>query len=183
MKTGKESKRKTMVMAVLMATAVSLGIYNFKAMLWSSPAASAIKLRAVENTVVVSVDADSRLNLDDLERSRSISYQRGRNIFEMPQRRSERIESEVRTSRQPIDPIPPQAVAVIPSIPLVFYGFTKRSGDRKVFLQQQNNGHVFIANQGDVIDRRYRVVQVQPDSVLMEDLLTNHRQPVPLTAH
>jgi hypothetical protein len=40
---------------------------------------------------------------------------------------------------------------------------------------------VFIAVEGDIVDRRYKVVHIGPMSVEVEDVLYNNRQSIPLT--
>lgn len=40
---------------------------------------------------------------------------------------------------------------------------------------------MFIASEGDIVDRRYRVVHITPAAVEIEDVLYNHRQSIPLT--
>ncbi len=63
---------------------------------------------------------------------------------------------------------------------LKFFGFTNEPGEpRKVFLSQGED--VFIAGEGEIVDRRYRVLRIGPNSVEMEDVLYNNRQSIPLT--
>jgi hypothetical protein len=40
---------------------------------------------------------------------------------------------------------------------------------------------VFIAAEGAIIDRRYKVLRISPMSVEIEDVLNNNRQQIPLT--
>jgi hypothetical protein len=40
---------------------------------------------------------------------------------------------------------------------------------------------IFIAAEGDIVDRRYRIVRILPMSVDVEDVLNNNRQSLPLT--
>ena len=40
---------------------------------------------------------------------------------------------------------------------------------------------VFIAVEGDIVDRRYKVIHIGPTSVEVEDVLYNNRQSIPLT--
>jgi hypothetical protein len=49
-----------------------------------------------------------------------------------------------------------------------------------VFLSS-GGGDVFVAREGDVVDRRYKIVRIQPNTVEVEDVLTNNRQNLPLT--
>ena len=50
---------------------------------------------------------------------------------------------------------------------------------KKIFLSQGED--VFIATEGDIIDRRYKVLRIYPMSVEIEDVLNNNRQQIPLT--
>jgi len=40
---------------------------------------------------------------------------------------------------------------------------------------------VFIAAEGDIVDRRYKVLRISPMAVEVEDVLNNNRQSIPLT--
>jgi hypothetical protein len=76
---------------------------------------------------------------------------------------------------RPPPPPPP------PPIPLKFYGFSgNKSGPKQVFLSKGDD--IFVAKEGQVIDRRYKVIKIGPNSVEVEDVLTNNRQTLPLTA-
>ena len=68
-----------------------------------------------------------------------------------------------------------------PPIPLKFYGFTgNKSGPKQVFLSKGED--IFIAKEGQIIDRRYKILKIGPNSVEVEDVLTNNRQTLPLVA-
>lgn len=101
-----------------------------------------------------------------------------RNIFSKdslpPVRAIEAPIAPVRTGPVPIaGPLPP------PPIDLKFYGFAKQqSGRRLVFLMHGED--VFIAGQGDIVNGRYKVVQVQDNSIVVEDLAYNNQQVLPL---
>jgi len=78
------------------------------------------------------------------------------------------------TLRQPPPPPPP------PPITLKFFGFANRPGEtKKVFLSQGDD--IFIAAEGDIVDRRYRVIHISPTAVDVEDVINNNRQSLPLT--
>jgi hypothetical protein len=40
---------------------------------------------------------------------------------------------------------------------------------------------VFVARQGDIVNRRYKVLRITPTSVEVEDVISNARQTLPLT--
>jgi hypothetical protein len=121
---------------------------------------------------------DPTLRYDWLDLSEKTKYQgNGRNIFlsqaEIP---------------KPIAPaIPDRAVAQVPQGPpppppinLKFYGFASKPGEpKRVFLSQGED--VFIAGEGEIVDRRYKVLHITPMSVEIEDVLNNNRQSIPLT--
>jgi len=63
---------------------------------------------------------------------------------------------------------------------LKFYGFASKPGEpKRIFLSQGED--FFIATEGQVIDRRYKVLRISPLSVEIEDMLNNNRQSIPLT--
>jgi hypothetical protein len=80
------------------------------------------------------------------------------------------------------DPIyhPPAPAAVLP-IPLKFFGFANRPGEsRKIFLVKGDD--VFIAGEGEIVDRRYKVVRITPTSVDIQDVVgSGPPQNIPLT--
>ena len=66
-------------------------------------------------------------------------------------------------------------------IPLKFFGFANRPGEpRKVFLIKGED--TFIAGEGDIVDRRYKVVRISPTSVDIQDVVgSGPPQNIPLT--
>ena len=120
---------------------------------------------------------DPRLRLDLLRTSENTKYQgSGRNIF---QPHMEEIPPVVVVNDKTQPPVVLQGPPPPPPINLKFFGFANQPGERKkVFLVQ--GGDVFIAGEGDIVDRRYRVLRIQPFSVEIEDVLNNNRQTIPL---
>jgi hypothetical protein len=65
-------------------------------------------------------------------------------------------------------------------IDLKFFGFANRPGERKrVFLVHGED--VFIAGEGDTVNRRYKVLHIGVNSVDIQDVLNNNTQTIPLT--
>lgn len=95
-----------------------------------------------------------------------------RNIFEYGSRPSPAAEP-LPTAAAP--PPPPPAPA-----PVRFFGFAEnpRGGKRQVFLT--NGEEIFVAAEGDIIARRYRVLRVTSQSVEVEELSGSRRWTVPL---
>ena len=76
----------------------------------------------------------------------------------------------------PVTPVKPQA----PPIPLKFYGFTSaRAGLKRAFFLEGED--VYVANEGDIVKKRYKVVRVNLNSVVMEDTEYKQQQTLPLT--
>jgi hypothetical protein len=106
----------------------------------------------------------------------------GRNIFSMnsapaPMPASiERVKAPIRplqVAQAPAGPPPP------PTIDLKFFGYeAKHNGTRSAFLLHGDD--VFIAQEGDVVSHRYRVVKIANTSVTVEDLPYHNTQSLPL---
>jgi hypothetical protein len=66
-----------------------------------------------------------------------------------------------------------------PPINLGFYGYAaEKTGQKQVFLLHGDD--IFIASEGDVVDRRYRVVKIGTASVQVEDIPYHNTQTLPL---
>src|SRR5208283_4608807 len=106
----------------------------------------------------------------------------GRNIFQaqmdIPQPRTNGTTDHTRSAKNapamPTQPPPP------PPIELKFVGFSSHPGEpKKVFLSQGED--IFVASEGEIVDRRYKVLRISPSSVEIEDVLNSNRQEIPLT--
>jgi hypothetical protein len=122
---------------------------------------------------------DPTLRYDWLDVSEKTKYEgNGRNIFlaqaEIPKPVAPVSPDQLNPAQIPQGPPPP------PPITLKFYGFANKPGEpKKVFLSQGED--VFIAGEGEIVDRRYKVLHISPMSVEIEDVLNNNRQSIPLT--
>jgi hypothetical protein len=74
-------------------------------------------------------------------------------------------------------PTPPPAAP----IPLKYFGLSNKPGEpKRVFLVKGDD--VFIAGEGEIVDRRYKVVRITPTSVDIQDVVgSGPPQTVPLT--
>ena len=73
----------------------------------------------------------------------------------------------------PVGPPPP------PPIDLKFFGTaTSGVGKRQAFLLHGED--VFLASAGDIVQRRYRVISIAANSIVVEDLVNSNRQTLPL---
>lgn len=126
---------------------------------------------------------DPRLRLEVLRAAEATQYQgSGRNIFDY---KSKPIPQAV-VKPGPKTPPPPRCPGdpscPPPPIPLTFYGFASRPGEpKKIFLSSKETGDLFVAGEGEIVNRRYRVLHIGVNSVEIEDVLSNNRQTIPLT--
>jgi hypothetical protein len=68
-----------------------------------------------------------------------------------------------------------------PPIPLQFFGFASRPGEpKRIFLRTTDTNDVFVAGEGEVVNRRYRVLRIMGSGVEIEDVLNNNKQVLPL---
>ena len=75
---------------------------------------------------------------------------------------------------------PPPGPPPPPPITLKFFGFASKPGQpKRVFLAKGQD--VFIAGEGDIVDRRYKVMRIGPTSIELQDVLNNNRQSIPIT--
>jgi len=123
---------------------------------------------------------DPTLRTDLLKNSEDAVYKgTGRNIFDSqaplpPLPKPPKV--VVADNTPPLPPPPPPP----PPIPLKFYGFANKPGEPKsVFLAQGDD--IFIGREGDIVNRRYKIIRIQQNQVEIEDVLNNNRQAIPLT--
>jgi len=181
MKAGVEDRRKVLLACALSAlAALMLGYWIFRPE--PSAAASSVssattaapsahparKIRANRSDSSV----DPALHLAQLESTEHDVYEgSGRNIFRSyGDDQLEKTRPVPKPQPTPPAVIPPAAEA--PRIRLRFFGIATASDSRrKVCLTQ--DGDVFIGAEGDIVDRRYKILQIGPNTVDLEDLLEN----------
>jgi hypothetical protein len=203
MKVGAENRTKLIVAIVLMILAVVLLGRSFFS---SGRGARPVAARAAKPSVASVLDETARtgpasirgkankaasasrsldptLRYDLLKLSEDTEYKgSGRNIFEaqaqIPRPQANGSTDHVRNVPPP--PVVPSGPPPPPPIELKFFGFASRPGQpKRVFLSQGDD--VFIAAEGDIIDRRYKILRISPMSVEVEDVLNNNRQEIFLT--
>jgi hypothetical protein len=188
-KIGAENQKKVRWMIALLAIALLVGIYNFVDFGTSSaasPASSSAGTQPKKSGAPQVADStlDPRLRLDILAASQNKKYEAGgRNIFKMEEKPPEKMLGDGRehVPQGPDLPPTPTPPPPPPPIPLKFYGFaSKPSEPKRIFLDDE--GEVFVARQGDIVERKYKVIQINNTSVIIEDVLNNNRQTIPVTA-
>jgi hypothetical protein len=202
MKLGAEKKTTTIVAVVLMVLAIFL-----LSRMWTGggqPAAAANATapqptaqtpapargrrvarggRVVARNAPANNSLDPRLRLDLLKLSEDTEYSgAGRNIFRAEAEIPKPIENPIKEAQKNAEPPPPPpGPPPPPPINLKFVGFASGAGEpTQVILSQGDN--IFVAHEGQIVNRRYKVNKVNPTSVEIEDLLSNNRQTIPLTA-
>ena len=204
MQLGLENKKKATWAAVLGAVAVLAFAYEFIPMLTTSstpdssaqaaapvlapltaPKASSRVANAKSSKKAVKVEnLDPTLKLDLLAASEKTEYQgNGRNIF-VSQAEDVQIPKPVakpNTDQQNADQWRPPAPPAAPPIPLKFYGFASSPGEpKKIFLK--NGDDVFVAGEGEIVDRRYKVIRITNTTVEIQDVVSSGPpQTIPLT--
>ena len=203
MKLGTENRRNTILAGVLGAIAVLAVLYQFmpSSSTIASSGTSAGPLESPAATLTHSAgrrvsgsgagkkerapqSLDPTLHLQQLAATEQIKYEgSGRNIFvsqaevqiptPLAPGRTDKNTTSAVMQIQPASPPPP--------IPLKFFGFANHPGEaKKVFLSKGED--VFIAGEGEIIDRRYKVVRISPTSVDIQDVVgSGPPQSIPLT--
>jgi hypothetical protein len=104
----------------------------------------------------------------------------GRNIFSPDSAAPTPVNIEKPKNFRPGPPPPPPGPPPPPAIDLKFYGYSSvQGGTRQIFLLHGDD--IFLAHEGDVVDRRYRVVSIRPFAVEIEDIPYHNTQSVPLS--
>jgi len=195
---GLDNKKKTTWAIALGVLAVLLLAYQFFPMMTetSSPGSSAQAAPPIVPRVPARAGGkpgkkdrveslDPTLKLDLLATAEQTQYEgNGRNIFvsqaesvEIPKpiAPAEIDPSKAEDSYKPPTPPPP------PPIPLKFFGFASKPGEpKKIFLSQGED--VWVAGEGEIVNRRYKVIRISPTSVEMQDVVSSGPpQNIPLT--
>jgi hypothetical protein len=203
MKLGAENKKKVAIAVVLLVIAGGLFLRTMNS---SSPAPAAPSKAAAPGAVVPQGPArnagardprtryiayrlqptlDPVLRLDLLQDSEAVKYQgAGRNIFhehleEIPKPLAPGLKGGAVAVQPAGAPWKPPAPPAPPPINLKFYGWASQPGEpRAIFLAQGDA--VFVAREGDIIARRYKVLRITPSTVEILDVLSNNKQSIPL---
>jgi len=199
-KLGAENRTTLIIACVLLAVAIVLGARFVGSMGGGSSSAAApiaatttnppdmlapqrpAKRRNGATKAAGARSLDPTLRFDLLKTSEDTKYEgSGRNIFRAFVAPPPPPIVPVATDHRTVGPQLPPAAPPPPPIDLKFYGFaiSKPGEGKRIFLSQGED--VFIAKEGDIVDRRYKVVRISPNSVEILDVLSNNRQSIPLT--
>jgi hypothetical protein len=204
MKLGAENKKKTVaaialtVVALLLVIRTLTGSGSTPAPVTVAPpsAAKAAQPAATGKRPARSRDSrhlavvwtptlDPRLRLDLLKDSEGLKYEgAGRNVFREHLEEIPKPVAPGLKTAQPVaakaQPWRPAGPAPPPPINLKFFGWATEAGGPKAVLLSQD-GNVFVAREGDIVARRYKVVRIGPNSVEIRDVLSNNTQTIPMS--
>ncbi|MFZ0663253.1 MAG: hypothetical protein WAM66_11215 [Acidobacteriaceae bacterium] len=193
LKAGSEDKKKVAIAIILGLVVLFLVLRMVFSMLSKgtpppalpptvaqAPASAGAQHEAVKVPASSMMQLDPTLHPEWMAAAESLKYAgNGRNIFSMSSTPVviEKVQGPVRPDAHAAavaqGPPPP------PPIDLTFFGYEAHSGDaRKAFLLHGDD--VFIASVGDVVDHRYKVVQIAPLSIQIQDIPYNNTQTLPL---
>ncbi|HXM22835.1 MAG TPA: hypothetical protein VN948_16370 [Terriglobales bacterium] len=196
MKIGAENQKKLILAVALMVVAIVVLLFSFggSAPTATTPAPAIAPVATAQPAATSRLaprkkahgkkasagprSLDPTLRYDWLKASEDTKYEgTGRNIFlaqaEIPQPVAPATPDKEANSGPPPPPPPPP-------INLKFFGFASKAGEpKKIFLSEGED--VFIAAEGEVVNRHYKVLRISPTSVEIEDVLNNNRQSIPLT--
>jgi hypothetical protein len=141
---------------------------------------------AAKKLGTTSAQLDPTLRMEAMLVTESVVYSgSGRNIFSASSAPID-IPKPIASVRPvkappPGPPPPPPGPPPPPPIDLKFFGTaTAANGTRRAFLLHGDD--VFLASDGEIVQRRYRVVTISANSILVEDMANNNQQTLPLLA-
>jgi len=200
-KIAAENRKQTIVLSVFGSLALGCIIYLVQeftggpstpttpASTVTAPTAAAPTVAGTSGRAATVVAANSRLDptlhMEAMLLTESLEYTgTGRNIFSTNSAPLESIPKAIAPART-VAPVyqPPVATGPPPPPPidLKFFGTaTRADGTRRAFLLRGED--VFLASEGDIVSRRYKVESITANSVQVTDLQTNNSQRLPLAA-
>jgi hypothetical protein len=135
---------------------------------------------------------DPTLRLDLLAKVQAVEMQGGaRNLFQfstappppLPKEPLVKVAGgpggKTTAAPPPGPPQPPPAPAA-PPILLKYYGYSSARGDNRKHAFFLDGDEILVAGEGDMVKKRYRVVRIGVNSVVMEDTQFKHEQTLPL---
>jgi hypothetical protein len=201
MRIGTEDKKKLGVLGIVGVFGIGAAVYMYSQLstpdappapapaVVTGPAAPAAKKTTgstAKSLGTTSAQLDPTLRMGPMLVTESLVYSgTGRNIFSMTSAPID-IPKPIASARPkgPVVPVymPPPGPPPPPPIDLKFFGTaTSADGKRRAFLLKGED--VFLASDGDIVQRRYKIVTISANSVVVEDMANNNRQTLPLIAH
>ena len=136
---------------------------------------------------------DPTLHLDVLAKLQSVTVEGShRSVFEFGQappppltkeeiaKKKQPVPNPMLANNKPPAPAPPSGPPPPPPIPLKFFGYVSpvSAGGKRAFFLEGDDVHV--VNEGDMVKRRYKIVRIGVNSVVVEDTQFKNQQTLPL---
>jgi hypothetical protein len=134
-------------------------------------------------------NVDPTLRLDLLAKLQEVELSgSGRNLFKVapPPVKPELKGPEPKVVPKPVEvakpepPKPPPGPPPPPPINLKYYGFSSAPGNPQKTAYFLDGEDILFAKEGETLKRRYRVVRIGVNSVVMEDTESKHQQTIQL---
>jgi len=148
----------------------------------NAPGVAAARLATTSSSLDPTLDETAMLRTESLVYSGT-----GRNIFSATYTAPVKIPNPIASARIKTPP-PPPPVPCPPNCPpppppppinLKFFGTAKRPGGAlQAFLL--NGEDVYLANEGDIVARKYKIVSITANTIQVTDLQNNNTQSLPL---
>jgi hypothetical protein len=197
MNIGTGDKKKLTILAVVGTVGLGCAVYIYSELstpsvpapaaapvVASTPAAgvSRSKPAVAVGSETALTQLDPTLRMGSMLVTEALVYSgSGRNIFSATS-----VPIDIPKPIAPVRPVATPAPVYVrqgppppPPIDLKFFGTaTSKNGTRQAFLLHGED--VFLASAGDIVQRRYRVISVAANSIVVEDMTNNNRQTLPL---
>jgi hypothetical protein len=155
----------------------------------STPPGFAVGGAAAQKIATTAGQLDPTLHEEAMHVTESLVYTgNGRNIFGIgpaPVVVAEVVRPVAPARPLPVayvPPPPPPGPPPPPPIDIKFFGTaTAQNGTRRAFLLHGDD--VFLASDGEIVQRRYKVISIAANSITIEDLPNNNKQTLPLQAN
>lgn len=136
---------------------------------------------------------DPTLRTDLLAKVQSVEYQGAeRNLFlfgkpkptpqqvEAAKKAAEEAQKKITEAPKPAEPAPPPKPTA-PPVTFKYYGYANQPGDSRKRAFLLDGDDILVAAEGEVIKKKYKVIRIGVNSLVVEDLEFHAQQTVPLT--
>lgn len=163
--------RQRIIAGILITFAALMVVLESRRFEWGVPMTSRTErfrpTTAEQGTIMYRQCLDPTLHYQELKLTENQFYQgNGRNIF-----RSDNLRHRTRTPNPPVPP-PLSLIAepLVPQISLRFFGLALMLNQPPKALLGEGDS-IFVAKEGDIVNRRYRILRIDSNFLLFEDLI------------